>query len=315
MILVYNENENSQWELTNRNNSFIRINNKNCSFGLDLLADEFSESDFDINVLNSTDELRGPKVALTKNTIIRYDKIKLQPFIRASKNEFNTDVILASFDISAGERLINHSAFGIYISAFMYDYANKQLHAILSVDATAKNSFLELYFMSKDDSIAILRCLTYDSAEKRFKAIYRNKSINNIPPKGSKGYINTTDRSIDKYKYNLKCYIPSRPTYNVVISDLDQKNIICNALVERYKLNPEKTNFIVATGADLKVSIKDLVRYHGYVGITYYEPEMTVEEIKENRESYLATLNEEKYAKYFNVVFVMTNDGRVTRLK
>jgi hypothetical protein len=314
MILVYNENENPQWELVKKNNFFIRINNKNCNFGLDLLSKEISESEIDTEALANNNELRAPKVVLNKNTIIRYDKIKLQPYIRTSQSDFNTDIILASFDISAGERLINHSAYGVYISQFEYDYEKHQLHVIISIDSTVENPYLEFYFMNKSENVAALHCLIYDSKTKEFKAIYRSKAINAIPPKGSRGYINTNDRSIDKTKYNIRCYIPSRPTNNIVINDPDEKNFICNTLIEKFKLNPEKTNFILSK-EDLKASLKDLVRYHGFVGITYYDGSKTAEEVKESRDTYLDKLNEEKFAKYFNVVFVMTNDGRVTRLK
>lgn len=313
MLFIFNETSKSQWKVSEKNPSFLRLENKQFPhLGFDILSRDIKLEDFNKDALDTSNSTKDLREAMSLPTAIRFETRGFKPFVIASKNEYNADIILASFDLEDDLRLINHFTKFAYVYDAIYDFDKHILHIIFSLNHTKPNSYLQEVFTDAKDEYVFRRCFRWNEREGKYTVNSRSMKIADVPKKGERGYFNTNDYSTNHTVYNISKYRPARPTNTVIIfkpSKVDE----CKKLLEDCKCHTERMNIMVAE-KNFRKDIKNATERQHISAVTYYIDDMTSEEIREHRDEVLKNLSENRFANFFKLVYALGTDGKIIKL-
>lgn len=324
MIYMYNENHSAQWQLTEmKSPEYARVEliNKPEVGMIFHIRDQKAMDYFKQENISITDCAFTTVPILDANTSIMFNKKNLRPTINFEETEkYNRDIYFASFDISNGERVINSPSRGAYIYAYHYDYENHQLHLIFSMNTVrVERPYLEVILMDDEKKKVYLRHFMIGKRNNEPCVVSRVMDMDGSIQQGERGYIRTNDYSINEGKdYRFHIYIPLRPTRLLVLDTEDQTETVKNLIAENFNTKTDNSVFLYTSGLseeDLRSQVKEYVFGERFEVATYYMPEITHEEFKENREPHTETILHEKQGELFNIVFALCNDGWVVRVK
>lgn len=314
MLYLYNENDNPVWELKSDDSRFLRLQLiERPEFGINIQNRDIKKEDFNMAVLESTNNVYDVNRLADFNSSIHFDVKSLRPTIMHSDEKYNSDIYIASFDITDGSRVINLVTSKAYIYNSLYDYDAKMLHVIFSLNKKADKTFLEFIFEDKDKKNVFIRHFMINAKSNLPKVVARSMSLSNPIERGKRGHINPTDHA-NGTKYNIKRYVPLRPTKLIFFDKNEDKEAMCNAITSTFKYDMERSELQCLEGSDVREVVKGWVYNKNYRCATYYVPEKNREEIRADAD-FRKSLLDDKYAKLFDVVLVLCNDSWVVRIK
>jgi hypothetical protein len=327
MILVYNETENPIWELREKNNNYLQVINKQTSeCSISILRKDVVDDELKKESLDSINDLNNLKVFYSGNTAVRFDRWQLRPFIRKAGNDFNTNVVLASIDISDGRRLLNIRNYNAYIYSYYYNYEKKQLFIIFSMNESISKACLELLFENEegqpDNPRVFLKVFHLSYGSHELKITSRNRRKNDIPPIGNPGYIAYSDHTVDKYNYYQRNYLPMRLTQLMIFLKRGQKDyFLTDELIKKNRVHPNQMIIIEPPEEgefNLRNTIRDLIETKRITAVTYIDPEKQIEDARVDKETYQAfkkNILVDNYGDYFTHVFFMDGEQKICLLK
>ena len=320
MICVYNDTEQPQWELITVNKNISKFTTIDRTCGVDIVNNDFALDLPNLSTVKEMCDSFDVEILSYSDTAMRFEIASMYPIIRSGKDNFNSDIILVSIDISDGLKLINHKIAGMFIYAYSYSLAEKRLHLVIgATELKDRNSYCELYFKSANDKFIIMRCLIYDKDFRSYKIITRMKAIDKNPEKGKRGHIDTRDYSVDG-TYTIKPYLPLRPGNKIIVPNMECVENLSEGIAKKYKITTKRIEFIDKTSDEMIQRVRWLVRYGGYKAITIYDDSKSFDEMKAllaktNYADYLAEYSDMFKHKYFDIIFLICNDMKTIRLK
>lgn len=315
MIQLFNETENPVWEMKKTSEKYYRIQTRNePHFGIDIYADDIDIDKFDKSVLDTINDFKAPVTLYNGSTSQHFESKRLFPFIKAGKNNFNSTVVIAAFDISDGRRLINHYSRFAYLYDAYYDFDRKQLFMIFSFNNTPdpnRRCYLENVFESEDGKVASMKHFYLNRGQ--VQIVTKQMSLENPIEKGKRGYIVTDDLSTNGGKcYNFKLFVPTKPTRNIFIESEDVREKMLEINRDKYGHNPDNT-FVTVIDDNFREEAKRLSTENKIGAVTYYIDKPR-EEVNENQEILNKILNE-YCGKFFRYIMILCSDGSVIRFR
>lgn len=317
MIYMYNENESAQWKIYKKNDRFLRLELiDDPSFGMNIHANDLTEDSFKKEVLESTDDVYNANVLLDEKTIIRFDNRSLRPSIRKSSNDTNMDIYVVSYDISAGQRVINaQTKHGAYIYACKYDYDNKQLHIIFTLNEKETNPSLEIIFMDNTGSNVIMRHFMVQTRYNKVCMISKSMKTNSKLKRGDRGFVDPTDRVNGKTTYPFRIYVPLRPTKMILFDHDSDKESVEKILSETFHFDPKRSLLIsMESTENVREELRKYVYEGSYSCATIYLPDTDHTELKKDKKKKEEILKSH-HEKFFETVLGLCSDGWIIRLK
>ena len=327
MIMIYNETENPMWELSEKNENYLQISNKLVpSFGIEVYRENFDKDKISEKALKTVNSLSDLSIAYKENTVVRFDRWQLTPLIRSAEGDFNTDIILASFDLNEDtRRLINLRNYHSYIYDFFYDYKNHHLFVIFSLNKTVQNACVEVLFEKETNEegnpLVFLKVFHLDRNKRTMRVSSRARNLKDIPDRGKPGYIRYEDRSIDKYEFKVRPYMPIRLTHCAIITEKDDRGFLTEEIIKENRINPE--NMIIIEPPEegefaMRSILKDTVEIHRTTAITYILPKIKKDDITSSPdkfEEFKEHILKDMYGDFFTRVLVMDGDKEVFIIK
>lgn len=317
MIYVYNETMKPQWKVVEKNQTFLRLENQlNKRFGIDIYKGDLTIDDFNSGVLDSVNDT-NIKTLLDISTTVVFEKKALSPFILTNM-KYNNDIIIASFDISDGRKILNHRVRNGNVYAYTYDVSRGVFTIIFSLNIREESPSIQEIFKDANENIIYRRVIYFNSRSREYGISYREIDIDRVPKQGEKGYINITDESIDNGRnINIRTYTPNRPTYTFIITNVEKKDEVVELLENKYHITESKQiNLITIDNIEnIRDTMKNLREHDHIKAVTFYVDDYNTEELRENIEEVIEDLINTKCGSYFNKVFAMANDGLISRIR
>ena len=320
MIQLYNENEFPVWEMKQTSDKYHRIQTRvEPFFGIDVYSENLDMSKFNLSNLDTINDFKEPVVFYSGNTSQSFESKRLYPYIKDGNGNYNSNIVIAAFDMTDGRRLINHYSRYAYLYAAHYDYAKKQLYMIFAFNTgndPERKCYLENVFMSEDGKMAYMRHFYLNKGN--IYVVAKQMDMENPIERGKKGYIVTTDLSINDGKdYAFKLFVPLKPTKNVFTFDSGNNETVINIYNERYNYTSDNVNIISISNENgdstFRETAKNLAVESKVAAITYFV-DRPREAVTDDQELANEILN--KYCgKFFSHVMVLCNDGFVVKIR
>lgn len=317
MIYLYNETTKPQWDIVEKNNTFFRLENQtNKRFGIDFLKGDLSRESFNLDVLDTVNDV-SLNTLFNGTTTVVFEKKALTPFIINGLN-YNTDIIIATFDLSDGRRILNHRVRNGNVYSYMYDVNYGVFTIIFSLNTREDSPSIQEIFKDNENKMIFRRVIYFNGKNKEYGISYRALDIDRVPKQGEKGYININDESIDNGRnIKIRCYTPNRPTYTFILTNREKQDEVTDLLANKYKITENKhINLLILDNMEtIRDTMKNLHEHDHIKAVTFYVDDYNTEQLRENIEEVVEDLINTKCGSYFNKVFAMANDGLISRIK
>ena len=316
MIYIYNETAKAQWKIYEKNSSFLRLENKfDRKLGFDIRDIGLEREDFSDDALGTTNNTKITMLCDKKTSVV-FERKALLPFVIAG-DKYNTDVIIATFDLSDGRRILNHRIREGNVYTYSYDLENQTFTVIFTLNTGKRSPSIQEIFRDEEHKMIYRKVIYWNDRQEEYGVNSRELTIAKLPPKGERGYINVNDESIDNGNgINIRCYTPSRPTWTVIVTKPSKVDDAKKILEERYHMTDNRLNLIVAKDSkELRDEARSLREKEHVKAVTYFIDNVDCEKLRADIDNYAAEIENNKFGTYFNKIFALTNDGMVSRLK
>jgi hypothetical protein len=324
MLYLYNECDTPQWRLDkgHDDNHYRLTLIANEKFGIPITVDD---GKFDEDRLSSTNDGRNVQRIFSGKTAMRFSSRNLHPAIVESRNKFNSDIYLVSYNLEPGFELINQLRNQVYIYFQYYDPENQQLHMLLSFNTKKKGShpYVQDVLVNEEAGMVHMKHMFWSEKYGNVSVILNETSIEKAKQikRGQRGYIDLTDRRKNGEQLKLENYIPMRPTRLVVVDNEQDVESLKNLIENKYNIPADYTNYFIM-GADekKKESLRELKKYTNagkdtYTAVTYFISKYNYDEMKEHIKDVSNDIDNNKLGKHFKIRLAMSSDGRIRRIR
>jgi hypothetical protein len=315
MIYLYNECDAPQWELkqSKEENRYRMVLKANPKFGIPVNLEKAS---FNMENLQNRNDNRDFSVIVDAKTAVRFNSRNLHPSIIESQNSFNCDLYFVSFNVEEGFTIINQLRRGAYIYLQYFDAKNQQLHMVLSMSMKEK-AYVEDILINETTGKAQMKHVMYSDKYNKASVIKREGDIEKIKKtqRGQRGYMDLTDKRRNGI-LDLQVYIPMRPTKLIVVENEEDEKTVRDFIRNSYRINDSFSTIIVLEkDANERKKIKSFATEKEYTAIMYYTSQTDHDHLKEHIKEIASDIKNNKFGKYFKFVLLMTNDGRIHKIR
>lgn len=296
MIYVFNETDQPQWNVIDKNASFLHIGSPYSFFGIDILKNNTGLADYTMDILNVTNS-KNLQIASTLAFSVFTNNKSGYPSLKPidAPNEYSSDLYLISYKLDAGLQVIKEKANKFTIQYIQPDYQ----HGVLNIIATGKPVFKPSYFITLSDKDRT-KYITKDlvtNAETSIVTIYiKNYTKAEAEASSHKKYI------LEESKYEMLKPAKSRKPYSIIVYPFSKPEIqdVCT---NDYHRHPDHTIYLNSEDKNLYSLLKQK-RTDKFNAVTFYITK-TVEQVKTEGIPQL------KLARLFHNVNYLTSDMKI----
>lgn len=301
MIYVYNETDQPQWEILEKNNSFFHIGIPDTYFGIDILKNNTTIKDYDADILSVISSKYLQMVSTLAYSVFTNNKSgypSLKPV--DAPNEYSSDLYLLTYKIPEGLKVIKEKTNKFITQYVSVDYK----HGILSIIATAKPIFKPSYFITLSDEKRtkyITKDLATDTKTSIVNIYIKEYTREQAEASKHKKYV------LEESKYEILKNAKSKHPYSLIVYPFSKPEVkeTCEKVFHRH---PDHTIYINSEDKAI-YSLLKAKRNEKYNAATFFVDKPAAQIKESGLEKKVCV--DEKLIRMFRNVNYISNDMKI----